>query len=260
MGAHYWRNTRQVQCAAASPRTIALAQGPLRLAASRATTLNVTKPVGDNDLGSAWDAVRSDGEIQFAPLPQPPPQAPPEDPPDWLNDFFEWLGDLFAPLGRFLVLNWSWLQWVIIALVVGLLLFALWRLIDPATLRLRRRGKTPVEAEELRLDQGQALALLDAADRLAAEGRFDEATHLLLQRSVGQIAELRPDLIDPSSTAREIAALPALPGPARNAFGTIAGRVEASLFALTRLTAEDWQAARTAYADFAIGYRGVVSA
>jgi hypothetical protein len=47
-----------------------------------------------------------------------------------------------------------------------------------------------------------------------------------------------------------------LPDRARQAFGTIAGRVEASLFALRRLTMDDWQAARTAYADFALGYRG----
>ena len=35
-------------------------------------------------------------------------------------------------------------------------------------------------------------------------------------------------------------------------FATIAGRVESSLFALRALGAEDWQAARAAYADFAL--------
>jgi len=99
-----------------------------------------------------------------------------------------------------------------------------------------------------------ALALLDEADRLAADGRFDEATHLLLQRSVGQIAEARPDLVEPSSTAREIAAQPALPEKARGAFAVIADRVERSLFALRRLSLEDWQAARAAYADFALAH------
>ena len=94
--------------------------------------------------------------------------------------------------------------------------------------------------------------MLDDADRLAAEGRFDEATHLLLQRSVGQIAAARPEWLEPSSTAREIAALPALPEPARHAFGVIAERVERSLFALRRLGPDDWQAARAAYADFAL--------
>jgi hypothetical protein len=200
--------------------------------------------------------MRSDGGIQFQPVPEPPAAVPPEasPPPDWLQDFFDWMGDLFSPLGNFVAFNWSWLSWVLIALAVGLVLYAIWRAIDPATLTFKSRKS--VAEPELQVDQGKALQLLDDADRLAAEGRFDEATHLLLQRSVGQIAELRPDLIDPSSTAREIAALPALPDRARQAFGTIAGRVEASLFALRRLTMDDWQAARTAYADFALGYRG----
>ena len=50
----------------------------------------------------------------------------------------------------------------------------------------------------------------------------------------------------------DFTALPALPDRARNAFGIIAERVERSLFALIPLGREDWQAARTAYADFAI--------
>jgi hypothetical protein len=95
------------------------------------------------------------------------------------------------------------------------------------------------------------LALLDDADRLAAEGRYDEATHLLLQRSVGLIAAARPDLLEPSATAREIARLPALPETARRAFSVMADRVERSLFALRRLTPDDWHAARAAYAEFA---------
>lgn len=198
--------------------------------------------------------MRSDGDIQFQPVPQSETPSP-QPPPDWLVDLLKWLGDVFQPVAQFIGGNWPWLRWVLLAMVIALVLVALVRLIDPAAMRFKRRPQA--EVEELRVDQGQALQLLEEADRLAADGRFDEATHLLLQRSVGQIAELRPDLIDPSSTAREIAALPALPDLARHAFATIAGRVEASLFALTRLTGEDWQAARAAYAEFALGYRGV---
>ena len=43
-----------------------------------------------------------------------------------------------------------------------------------------------------------------------------------------------------------------LPERARSAFAAIASRVERSLFALRALDAEDWQAARAAYADFAL--------
>jgi hypothetical protein len=124
-----------------------------------------------------------------------------------------------------------------------------WRLLEPYF--KRRRGDEQA-ATEWAPDAGEALALLDDADRLAAEGRYDEATHLLLKRSVGQIAAARPNWLEPSSTAREIAVLPDLPQAARGAFATIAERVERSLFALRSLTADDWHAARTAYAEFAL--------
>jgi len=69
---------------------------------------------------------------------------------------------------------------------------------------------------------------------------------------VGQIATARPEWIVPASTAREIASLPRLPERARRAFGVIAERVERSRFALRALAGEDWQAARAAYAEFAL--------
>ena len=93
--------------------------------------------------------------------------------------------------------------------------------------------------------------MLEDADRLAAEGRFDEATHLLLQRSVHQIATARPEWVEPSSTARELAGMETLPASARSAFGTIAEQVERSLFALRALERSDWENARGAYAAFA---------
>ncbi|MEL6738985.1 MAG: hypothetical protein AAFO28_08670, partial [Pseudomonadota bacterium] len=74
----------------------------------------------------------------------------------------------------------------------------------------------------------------------------------LLKRSVGQIAASRPDWVDPSSTARELAALPRLSDAARRAFGVISEAVERSLFALRQLSREDWETARAAYADFAL--------
>ncbi len=209
----------------------------------------MTKVSGDSGFTRDWDAVRADSEIQFAPveLPENPP------PPDWLQNFFEWLGDFLSPVAMLLGGAGQAITWIAIVLVVALLAYIVYRVVDPSRFG-RRKGKG-AEDTDWTPDTGQALALLDEADRLAAEGRFDEATHLLLQRSVGQIAEVRPDLIDPSSTAREIASLAALPDKARGAFGTIAERVERSLFALGRLSSEDWTAARDAYAEFALGYR-----
>lgn len=194
----------------------------------------------------AWRAVRADEAIQYAPLELPKQQPPPR----WLEALFEWLAELLEPVGRLFGMSWPVFKFVLLGLAVALLALLLWRLLAPA-LAARAKGEDET-GDDWAPEREQALALLGEADRLAAEGRYDEATHLLLQRSVGQIAAARPELVEPSSTARELAALPALPEAARSAFATIAERVERSLFALRRLGAEDWQAARAAYAEFAL--------
>jgi hypothetical protein len=194
-----------------------------------------------------WKALRDSGDIQFAPL---PPLKPPET-PGWLQKLGEWLRSLFEPVGEAFGVSWPVIQNVLIALGILLALIVLWVLLRPLIERyLDRRTEEPVE--DWAPDRDAAVALLDEADRLAREGRYDEAVHLLLQRSVNHIAEARPDWLLPASTAREIAALPMLPERARQAFSVIAMRVERSLFALRGLDEADWLAARDAYADFAL--------
>ena len=204
---------------------------------------------------SDWRAVRAEDDIQFAPIQMPEPR----ETPGWLkslSDFLEWLfspiGDLFGAIGQLLGVSGPLLMWAFVALAIVLVGVLFWRHVRPL---LGRERDEPETAPEWIPDTGEALALLEDADRLAAEGRYDEATHLLLKRSVGQIAAARPDLLEPSSTAREIAELPALSEAARGAFALIAGRVERSLFALRRLSVDDWRAARAAYADFALAAR-----
>ncbi|WP_296720846.1 hypothetical protein [Erythrobacter sp.] len=200
---------------------------------------------------AAWQNLRDDGDLQFAPV-EIPPIKPRE--PSWfermLEDVFAFLADLLGPVGQTLGASWWWLQWVLLALVVVFVAVQLVRAFGPGGERNRR---VSAEAEaEWQPEHAASLALLEDADRLAAGGRFDEAARLLLQRSVGQIAAARPDWVEPSSTAREISALPALPEAARTAFRIIAERVERSLFALRALDRADWEAARAAYADFAL--------
>lgn len=213
----------------------------------------------DNSGGSppaGWEELRADESIQFAPvtIPETPPPKP-----SWLSElldaFFKWLGEVLAPVAEMLADSWWWARWVPVALVALFVIVLVIRLIDPSLLRFGRKAKAKAAAapeDAWRPDAAASLALLEDADRLAAEGRFDEATHLLLQRSVAQISAARPDWVEPSSTARELAALPALPAAAREAFGVIATRVEVSLFALRPLARADWDAARAAYAEFAL--------
>lgn len=192
-----------------------------------------------------WAAVRGSAEIQYAPL------APPKPPvtPAWLEALGRFLRDLFEPIGRALGLSWPVLQWILIGLAALGAALILWRLIAPALGKRRQAAET---GPEWTPDHATALALLDDADRLAGEGQFDAATHLLLRRSVQQIAQARPDLVHPASTTREIARITALPENARLAFAQISARVERSRFALRSLDAADWHAARAAYAAFAL--------
>lgn len=202
--------------------------------------------------GAAWERLRDDGDLQFAPV-DIPEIKPPE--PSWFEKMlarvFDFLGELLAPVGQLLGASWWWLQWVLLAALIAFVAVLLWRMFDPGA-GSRRASAAAAPADQWHPEAAASLALLEDADRLAAEGRFDEATRLLLQRSVGQIAAARPDWVEPSSTARELAALPALPDAARRAFAVIAERVERSLFALRALDRADWEAARAAYADFAL--------
>ena len=198
-----------------------------------------------------WQDLRGDSDIQFTPL---TPPKPPET-PKWLENFLDWLGDLFSPVGNVLSgigealgISGPVFLWILGGIAVALLALLIWRSTRGMTLKKSKAEDEP----EWTPDAEEALTLLEEADRLAAEGRYDEATRLLLKRSVGQIAQAKPGLLDPSSTAREIAALEALSQATRTAFGSIADRVERSLFALRSLSADDWSAARAAYAEFAL--------
>jgi hypothetical protein len=113
-------------------------------------------------------------------------------------------------------------------------------------------GPASTEAEEKwRPDGAQAQILIAEADALAAEGRYEEAVHLLLRRSVADIITRMPDFLRPSLTARDIASDHSVPPRARSAFGEIARIVEAGLFARRPVGSEGWKEARRAYERFA---------
>ncbi len=190
--------------------------------------------------------MRGDGSIQFT----PDFARPPDPPPEWWSDFLRWLGNVLEPIVQALAAGWPWLsKLLLVALVVGVAAL-LWVILAPyiADWRERRAGVQPDWVP----DQAQARVLLEEADRLAAEGRFDEAAHLLLYRSIEDIAATRPDLLRPSTTTREIGAFDALSQRARQAFGVIAGHVEASFFARRPLDRNAWDSSREAYRAFAL--------
>lgn len=163
------------------------------------------------------------------------------EPPDWLRELVQSLAFL-GPILK--VLFWG-------GLVAGALLLA-WFLIRefvPDGAFSRRRATAPVA--DWRPAPEQARALLEDADRLAGEGRYADAIHLLLFRSIDELSGRRPGAVKPALTSRDIATLEVLPPGARAAFARLAQAVETSFFGGRPAGAEAFSQARSDYEAFA---------
>jgi hypothetical protein len=216
---------------------------------------------GADQFASAYKALRSDSAVQFD-LTSPPP---PSKPPTWLDNFFRWLGHALEPVGRFLKWIGSFfpeapyaqiLLWTVIALGAAALLWVLFNRLwyGEWRWRLPRRAQAAdVPAEkEWTPELAGARSWLEEADALARQGRFAEAIHHLLFRSIEDIASRRPTLVRPALTSRELAASHGLPGRARDLFAGIARLVERSLFGGRPVSEGDWLEARESYSNFAL--------
>lgn len=211
---------------------------------------------------AAHAALKADPGVQFILRPAPPPPQPPA----WLRRFGEWLDHLLVPVGRFFAWIDGWLPrapyarillWIVLAALVAALLWVAYRRIRHGEWRWSRRNATRAAAavepdEAWRPDAAPARAWLREADAMAAEGRFAEAVHHLLFRSIDDIARRRPRLVRPALTSRELSAADAIPATARGLFAGIARLVERSLFGGRPVDAADWSEARAAYAAFAL--------
>ncbi len=194
------------------------------------------------------ERLRADGSYQLdLPAIQPPPP-----PPSWMRrigDFLEWLGG-----------DGQWLAHTAAAFLAGIALLFILYLTVPAIRdgvdRLFRRGKRDdgANAETVwQPDHGAAHDLLAEADALAAAGRFAEAAHLLLGRSLEDIASRRPGLLRPAYTARAIRSLEEIPAAARDCLSGIVTVVERGIWARRPVDADDWREARSAYEGFVFG-------
>jgi hypothetical protein len=144
------------------------------------------------------------------------------------------------------------LFWIGLGLMLAGVLFLILREFAGVSWARRRRETARRSAPaDWRPDPAKARALLENADRLAAQGRFDLAVRLILHRSIDDIETRRPRLVRPALTARDIAALPAVPAAARGAFARIAAVVEYSAFAGRPIGADAFAQCRAAYEAFA---------
>ena len=171
------------------------------------------------------------------------PEANP--PPPWLERFFEWLGSL-GPV-------WEGLFWVLAISVGGFILYSIGRSLVHYFADRQPALEDEEETEIWRPEEQVAKGLLGDADALAQQGRYAEAVHLLLHRSIADIEERLPDFLRPALTSRDISRAEALPSPARTAFSAIAQIVERGIFATRPVDQHGWSEARSAYEEFAFG-------
>lgn len=164
-------------------------------------------------------------------------------PPDWLKPLLEVLAAI-API-------LTWIFWGALALAAAGILWFILRELIRLRWPHRRRTVAAAEPEAWRPQPAQARALLDEADRLAAEGRYADAARLLLHRSIEDLEQRRPRTVRPALTARDIARLDSLPAAARPAFHAIAEVVERSAFGGRPVDAPGFEACRNAYEAFA---------
>lgn len=218
--------------------------------------------VSDAQLTAAHHALRVGGDVQFDMLPAEPPKAPPA----WLKALGEWLERVLAPVGRFLRWVTSFMpdapyaRVFLWTMIVALLLLLLWIVQD----RIRhgiwrlprwraRRLADPAESQEedWAPEAAPARAWLTEADTLAGKGRYGEAVHHLLLRSVEDLSRRRPQIVRPALTSRDLARAEGIPYAPRRLFAEIAAAVERSLFGGRAIDEEEWNRCRAAYTDFA---------
>lgn len=208
----------------------------------------------------AHRALLADPSVQFR-LVHPPPPTPA---PPWLRAVGEWLAWALRPIGR--ALGWiigllpdapyaRILFWSVIALVAA---FVAWTVLErirrgawqwPHLSRRKIAAAAAVSDEAAPFEPEPVRAWLAEADALAAGGGFAEAAHLLLFRTVEDLARRRPGVIRPALTARELAAVAAFPPPVRARVAAIAALVERSLFGGRPVGIDEWRAVRNSYAE-----------
>jgi len=173
-------------------------------------------------------------QFDFKGAPQPP------ETPQWARA----LGEVLQAIAPVL----AYVFWGGLILATLFILYVVAREVFPD---IGPKRRTRVELTDWRPAPEQARALLEDADSLAREGRFEEAIHLLLFRSIDDLAGRRPGLVKPALTSRDIADLEAMPADARSAFSRLASAVETTFFGGRPAGEAAFGAARADYEAFA---------
>ena len=140
----------------------------------------------------------------------------------------------------------SELLWLVVAVAIGVLLYALRDLLP-----IRREISGAAWGNESAATGGAAsstpAAALGAADDLAAEGRFAEAMHVLLLRSLADIRHSLGEEFADSLTSREILRSARLPDAGLASLRDIIDRVERTYFGEYPAAGADYSGCRTSF-------------
>ncbi len=212
------------------------------------------EPIGDARLDQLLDPYKDNPEFQTE-RPVPEPVEPFEFTPRERSGFWSAIADFLAGVIKFFG---NFIVWILLACVVGGILYALYLMFgDGFSLSRRKKeiqaGPLVSELDDFRPEETAAAALLEDADALAAKGLFGEAVHLLLFRSIDDIQAKRGRRIPKALTAREIGNLPSLPERVRTVLSPIIRTVERSFFGGRPVDETGWKSARASYTEFAFG-------
>lgn len=207
----------------------------------------------DDEIDAAHEAYLKLPGLQLE-RPERIPEAiePPPETPGWIKWLSRVIGNIFEFLGPVFKI----LFYLVIAGVIGGILYFLFG--EAIRVRFGKDGHNEArtgddEILDVRPDAQTARSLLEEADALARAGKFAEAVHLLLFRSIEDIQGHLENGVPGSLTAREIGGLSNLPERARRALSPIIVIVERSFFGGRDVDETSWSEARASYEDFAFG-------
>jgi hypothetical protein len=136
--------------------------------------------------------------------------------------------------------------WIVIAIALGVLLYAFRDLIP-----IWRSGTGGTWAEDEsalgETSPGNEAVIIEAADELAARGRFVEAMHMLLLHGLAHIRARLDHQFSDSLTSREILYSSNLPEATRASLRDVVTRVELTYFGLRPAGLTDYTACRESF-------------
>lgn len=197
---------------------------------------------------AAFNTLKRNDSLQFELTRSPPPPQTPK----WLEAIGAVFEAIFSFIGGIIQLLTP-LLYALFWLGIGAFCMAILYLLITTLLaaRLSKRGTKPVKASPAlyQPESAQARILLAQVDDLAAQGKYAEAVHRLLFRSIQDIDMNRPNVIRRSLTSREIAELKILTPKSAQVFSNIAATVERAFFGGQNIVKPDFDRVRADYVD-----------